>query len=105
MGGEQGGGPLTCQRLSGPALGKLRMSGWGTGRRVHGPSKPWKPEQPALLCHETPVEHALKCSASGTSLVAQWLRIRLPMQRTRVRALVQEDPTCHGATKPVRHNY
>ena len=39
------------------------------------------------------------------SLVAQWLRIRLPMQGTRVRALVQEDPTCHGAAKPVRHNY
>ena len=41
----------------------------------------------------------------GTSLVAQWLRIRLPMQGTRVQALVQEDATCHGATKPVRHNY
>ncbi|KAJ8784343.1 hypothetical protein J1605_008348 [Eschrichtius robustus] len=41
----------------------------------------------------------------GTSLVAQWLRIRLPMQGTRVRALVWEDPTCRGATKPVRHNY
>ena len=27
------------------------------------------------------------------------------MQGTRVRALVQEDPTCRGATKPVRHNY
>ena len=27
------------------------------------------------------------------------------MQRTWVRALVQEDPTCHGATKPVHHNY
>ncbi|KAJ8788140.1 hypothetical protein J1605_005439 [Eschrichtius robustus] len=40
-----------------------------------------------------------------TSLVAQWLRIRLPMQGTRVRALVREDPTCRGATKPVRHNY
>ena len=40
-----------------------------------------------------------------TSLVAQWLRIRLPMQGTRVRDLVREDPTCHGATKPVRHNY
>ena len=39
------------------------------------------------------------------SLVAQWLRIRLPMQGTRVRALVQEDPTCCGATKPVSHNY
>ena len=41
----------------------------------------------------------------GASLVAQWLRIRLPMQGTRVRAPVWEDPTCRGATKPVRHNY
>ena len=39
------------------------------------------------------------------SLVAQWLRIRLPMQGTRVRALVREDPTCCRATKPVSHNY
>ena len=39
------------------------------------------------------------------SLVAQWLRIHLPMHGTRVRALVQEDPACHGATKPVHHNY
>ena len=41
----------------------------------------------------------------GASLVAQWLRIHLPMQGTRVQALVWEDPTSHGATKPVRHNY
>ena len=27
------------------------------------------------------------------------------MQGTRVRALVQEDPTCRGATKPMRHTY
>ena len=40
-----------------------------------------------------------------TSLVVQWLRTRLPMQGTRVRYLVQEDPTCCGATKPVCHNY
>ena len=39
------------------------------------------------------------------SLVAQWLRICLPMQGTRVRALVWEDPTCRGVTKPVSHNY
>ena len=39
------------------------------------------------------------------SLVAQWSRICLPMQGTRVRALVWEDPTCHGATGPVSHNY
>ena len=39
------------------------------------------------------------------SLVAQWLRSRLPMQGTRVRALAWEDPTCHRAAKPVCHNY
>ena len=43
--------------------------------------------------------------SSGASLVAQWLRVCLPMQGTRVRALVWEDPTCRGATKPVSHNY
>ena len=37
--------------------------------------------------------------------MAQWLRIRLPMQGTGVRALVWEDPTCREATKPVHHNY
>ena len=38
------------------------------------------------------------------SLVAPWLIIRLPMQRTQVRSLVREDPTCCRATKPVHHN-
>ena len=41
----------------------------------------------------------------GASLVAQWLRICLSMQGTQVRALVWEDPTCRGATRPVSHNY
>ena len=27
------------------------------------------------------------------------------MQGTRVWSLVREDPTCRGATKPMRHNY
>ena len=39
------------------------------------------------------------------SLVAQWLRTRLPMQGIRVRALVREDPTCRRAAKSMRHNY
>ena len=34
-----------------------------------------------------------------------WLGIHLPMQGTWVRALVWEDPTCCGETKPVHHNY
>ena len=42
---------------------------------------------------------------SGASLVVQWLRVCLPMQGTRVRALVWEDPTCRGATRPVSHSY
>ena len=42
---------------------------------------------------------------AGTSLVVQWLRICLPVQGTRVRALVREDPTYRRATKPVSHNY
>ena len=50
-------------------------------------------------------KHPVKKWAEGASLVAQWLRIHLPMQETWVRALVQEDPTCRGATKPVHHNY
>ena len=39
------------------------------------------------------------------SLVAQWLRICLLVQDTRVRALVWEDPTCHRAMRPMGHNY
>ena len=47
----------------------------------------------------------IKKVKTGTSLVVQWLRILLPIQGTRVRALVWEDPTGHRATKPVHHNY
>ena len=50
-------------------------------------------------------KNLLKKMVSWTSLVVQWLRIRLPMQGTRIRALVREDPTCRRAAKPVRHNY
>ena len=34
------------------------------------------------------------------SLVTQWQRICLPVQETRVRSLVQKDPTCCGAAEP-----
>ena len=47
----------------------------------------------------------LKNGIMGTSLMAQWLRIRLPVQGTWVRMLVQEDPACCRATKPTSHNY
>ena len=39
-----------------------------------------------------------------TLLMAQWIGIQLPMQRTWVRSLVQEDPTWLRAKKPTCHN-
>ena len=59
----------------------------------------------AVLRFEEVARRRNKKSKAGASLVVQWLRTRLSMQGTQVRALVWEDPTCHGATKPVRHNY
>ena len=48
---------------------------------------------------------SIKSCQSWASLVAQWLTLCLLMQGTRVRALVWEDPTCRGATRPVSQNY
>ena len=53
--------------------------------------------------HFTERKWGLK-KAARTSLVAQGLGIHLPMQETQVRSLVWEDPTCHGASKPVPHH-
>ena len=50
-------------------------------------------------------KHMFKWYHGRTSLVAQCLRIRLPMQGTQAWSLVREDPTCCRATKPVGHNY
>ena len=50
------------------------------------------------------IESVILKLPTGASLVAQWLGIRLPMQGTRVRAPVREDPTCRGAARPVSHN-
>ena len=66
----------------------------------------WKTSCICILCwwYTTANFSSLK-ETHRASLVAQWLRTCLPMQGTRVRALVWEDPTCHGATKPMHHNY
>ena len=39
------------------------------------------------------------------SLVAQKVKNPPAMQQTWVRSLVQEDPTCLGATKPLHYSY
>ena len=66
----------------------------------------WPPVQTiAMFEHTNQGVFSSYKTKRGTSLGAQWLRICLPMQGTWVRALVREDPTCRGATKPMHHNY
>ena len=43
--------------------------------------------------------------APRASQMVQWVRICLAMQGTPVPFLVQEDPICRGAPKPVHRNY
>ena len=70
---------------------------------------PGEVERQAVLC---PIGKGLTSSElhpplkadHGAPLAAQWLRVCLPMQGTRVRALVWEDPTCRGVAGPVSHN-
>ena len=58
-----------------------------------------------IIQTEQKKEQTILKNEDRASLVAQWLRICLLMQGTRVRALVWEDPTCRGAAGPVSHNY
>ena len=46
-----------------------------------------------------------KITHQEVSLVTQWSRVCLPMQEIWVWSFIQEDPTCHGATKLVCHIY
>ena len=83
---------------------------WNSPRESGKKKRKRKPEldpqgpQMLQLSHTDYKISALKMF-TGASLVMQWLRICLAMQGTRVWALVWEDPTCRGATKPVSHNY
>ena len=60
--------------------------------------------KPRIMAKKKPKQTNTKKQNHRASLVAQWLRICLLMQETRVRALVWEDPTCHGAAGPVSHS-
>ena len=66
-------------------------------------AKTWK-QSKCPLTDERIKKMWYKNTMDGASLVAQWLRVCLPVRGTRVQALVWEDPTCRGATGPVSHN-
>ena len=73
--------------------------------QIHIPDKGLVSIKIKNSCNSATKTTQFKNGQRGTSLVAQWLRIHLPIQGTRVQALVREDPTYHGATKPMHHNY
>ena len=75
-----------------------------TQPKINKNFKKWNKEGNCLLKKKVWL-YLLYLKEFRASLVAQWLRICLPMQRTQVRALVWEDPTCCGATGPLSHNY
>ena len=74
-------------------LPTLSSGGWAHEEKCWGPGKV--------------AEEKVKERSWRTSLAGQWLRIHLPMQKTRVPSLVQEGkiPQCCRATKPMCHNY
>ena len=98
---------LPCKKSSYPETTTLK--------RIRGESLKLREERDAWPTPEAPLDKSnvkrlkalfnLPKHIIWTSLVAQWLRIHVPMQGTRVRALVWEDPTCRGATKPMHPNY
>ena len=88
------------------AGGMSSITGWGTKiphATQRGPKKQNKTKK--QKSKNKTKKLAFKKIDFGASLVAQWLRIRLPVQGTRVRFLVRKDPTCRGADESVRHNY
>ena len=98
-----------CSPRFGPRLGQALSSRWpGEGARCQTTSGAEMGRGVSARCPLTcqPAETVqIRVRPPGASLVTQWFRIHLPTQGTRVPALVQEDPTCRGATKPVLHNY
>ena len=100
---------LPCQRRGGRGEGRKRKGGQRRGWDCIRASCSKSPGLRVKALSQSPWQTApfltFKTVNFVASLVAQWLRVCLPMQGTRVRALVWEDPTCRGATKPVCHNY
>lgn len=89
---------------------RLRKQTYGVGilsgrDQLHTHTATYRTVNKALLdsAGNSTQHSAMTCMRA--SLMAQWIRICLPVHGTQVRSLVQEDSTCCGATKPVCHNY
>ena len=95
---------MLCDKMK-DRTGGQRVKAFGLGGHKPGEAEHrTHPNGSFVLPH---LDWATRVKREGrrASLVAQWLRICLPMQGTWVRALVWEDPTCRRAAGPVSHNY
>ena len=75
-------------------LNKWRKNFWQNSTSIYDKNSPERGHRGTLHQH----------NKGQAYLVAHCLRICLPMQGTRVWALLREGPTCRGATKPMHHN-
>ena len=102
---------INCKRIQGTAEEYLPRGESNCQLKNVNPAKPISPEQSKIEIFQgsTTVFHpqifGKEYTSRRTSLVFQWLRIRLPVHGTQVWSLIQEDSTCCGATKPVHCNY
>ena len=94
---------VEVQRVTGPGL---LFAGVGEQKFSFYPSRFFGWSNRRIDIRQTNMRKTkFKNMYTGASPVARWIRICLPKQGKWVRALVWEDPTCCGATKPVCHNY
>ena len=88
------------------SIDRIVTSAAGTWREqiLNGPLTPISSFIP-ISSHLEIWKHKERKHSFWTSLVIQWLRIRLPMQRTWVWSLVQEDSLMLQSDMPMCHNY
>ena len=103
--------PMDCSPPGSSIHGifQARVLEWGAivfSNLQKAKQRPYDPAIPLLVLYSKEMKIIFTQKlVHGAFLVVQWLGIRLTMQETQVQSLFQEDPTCHGATKPVCHNF
>ena len=92
---------LTAGALGWPEGWDGEGVGWGFRKR-----NTCTPMADSCQCMEKPLQYC-KVISLQLKYINKFFkkRIHLPMQGTQFRSLVQKNPTCPRATKPVHHNY
>ena len=90
---------INCKRIQGTAEEYLPRGESNRQLKNVNPAKPISPGQSKIEIFQGsatvfhPQIFGKEYTSRRTSLVIQWLRIRLPVQGTKIQSLVQEDST------------